>query len=433
MPDPIEVENRFQMLRYHIESTESVRSRYRLLRDFLYYLDGDYKRYETYILQMVEEVPVYVGPILWSGLDPELLESDIDFLESISEELKTLKKNKNYSDLLRRLKEVVILLHCCLNKPQEAKKYLHKIIDHQIVKEIDIESHLSKERACFSSLKDLLTDISKRMYQLSEEEKISVSRLLKQIHIIVNKESEKVLVPVVELYTDAEYTGEYGRLRRLWIEIHGQTKGEDELFQNFRIYGAEKPVNEYDKQVLTAARKLFSSQVSNMRNSFWKGGVSFELTGAIHHGSSANLAISALWYIKLLEAANQRERFTLNPNAVITGSIDEEGNILPVNQTSINPKAKAAFFSWAEYLVVPESQGHLFQEELDNLHSKYHEKNIELIPVSHLKDLFFDRRITNRKTISWLKQIYIKASHHMVTIVWILLTVLLLLLLDLLT
>lgn len=156
-------------------------------------------------------------------------------------------------------------------------------------------------------------------------------------------------------------------------------------------------LNTHFKKPLAAARKLFETNYSNRDQEKFKGGAGFELTGAIHDGNSANLAIASLWYAGLLKSTGQRERFEIHPKVVITGDIDEEEIVLPVEKESIRLKVKAAFFSWCNMLVVPYSQRKYFEDELDKLSVKYPTRRLDLIGVNQLREIFFDRRLSDHE------------------------------------
>ncbi|MDX1641904.1 MAG: hypothetical protein R3220_09425, partial [Balneolaceae bacterium] len=123
MPDPIQVESAFQDLMIHLETTVSIRHRYSLLRDFLTRLDGEYKKYETYIIQLAEEVPFYKDPITWSGLSPEEIEADIDLFEEVSNQIQATLFNTT----ILHLKEICLLLYACLNEKGKFKKIFESV------------------------------------------------------------------------------------------------------------------------------------------------------------------------------------------------------------------------------------------------------------------------------------------------------------------
>lgn len=94
MPDPIQVERQFQETIDLFETSISIRHRYYLFRGFIKSLEGSFKKYESYILQLVDELPEYADPLTWTGMDPQQIEQDLALLDSIESELHLSKKVK---------------------------------------------------------------------------------------------------------------------------------------------------------------------------------------------------------------------------------------------------------------------------------------------------------------------------------------------------
>ncbi|MDR9366643.1 MAG: hypothetical protein RI575_15000 [Balneolaceae bacterium] len=95
----------------------------------------------------------------------------------------------------------------------------------------------------------------------------------------------------------------------------------------------------------------------------------------------------------MLKASGQRERYIIHSNIAITGDIDENGVVQPVDEASIHLKAKAVFFSWASIVVIPASQRTPFEDEINRLKERYPQRTLEVISVSRLAEIFYDRRV----------------------------------------
>ncbi|NBC64347.1 MAG: hypothetical protein GVY07_01620 [Bacteroidetes bacterium] len=95
----------------------------------------------------------------------------------------------------------------------------------------------------------------------------------------------------------------------------------------------------------------------------------------------------------LSKASGQRERYRIHSNIAITGDIDENGIVQPVDKNSIRLKAKAVFFSWASIFVIPASQRTPFEDEINRLKERYPQRSLEVISVNRLAEIFYDRRL----------------------------------------
>ncbi len=394
MPDPIQVEQSFQELMRHYESTISIRHRYRLFRNFVESLEGSFKKYESYILQIVDELSEFTEPLTWTGIDPEQIELDLALLNTLNSFLQLPEKSENFQHVRKRLAEVCLLLYACLNDLRGVNHHLKISFGLPGLKEID----RSKNASLLDQLAGRLLQELQQSTGLSSAKKDQINRILQEIKEIQEEEKWKVLVPVAERYQKKSFENEeYGRLRKIFVDKYSQTEDEDKLAFNMNVYGASNPSLDVKKDLLTASRSLFESTTNNRKENYYRGGVSFEFSNALHDGNSANLAIAAIWYTRLLEDSNHREKYKLRSHSAITGDIDSDGDVLPVDDTVVSLKLRAAFFSWAKILAVPAEQRVLFAEELEKLREKYPNRNLVLIGVSNLRELFFDRRLASHQ------------------------------------
>lgn len=389
MPDPIQVERLYQELRIHFESTLSVRHQYALFRRFIERLEGSVKKFETYIIQLLDDLSVYPNPLSWSGIDPEDIELDLALLETLNKQLRLSEKSENYRRISDNLEQICLLLFSCLNDASAAGKYLKKMYSFG-----GLSSRPAGQSIILNELYKLLSAKFQNQDNISREKLMKLERLIKQIDAIQKKENGKAFVPVAEKYNQSDSSADrYGRLRKIFVEHYGAAESDDELIWNMNLYGAEKPSILHKKSPLIAARRLYESHNTKKNNRFFKGGARFEITSAVHDGESANLAISALWYSRILEASGRRERYEIDSHTALTGDIDDEGVVLPVDDNTVSLKTKAVFFSWASMLVVPAIQRDAFEKELQKLQEKYPHRKLALIGIDQLEELFYDRRV----------------------------------------
>lgn len=182
-----------------------------------------------------------------------------------------------------------------------------------------------------------------------------------------------------------------GRLRRLKVEIIGPTKNAHEIKPNFGVVGAE--IGNFAKTMESAVSAL-ADESEGTKHRFWKASIQFELPHAWHTGSSANLAMAGAFFGEQMKAEEQQELFWLNPAACITGDLDEQGNVLAVNPQTIPQKVEAAFFSWCQLLIVPSEQLTEVHEHITELNAEFPNRRLPIVGVSHLRELFYDRRVT---------------------------------------
>ncbi len=113
-------------------------------------------------------------------------------------------------------------------------------------------------------------------------------------------------------------------------------------------------------------------------------------------GGSAGLAIAALLVSVLGRLDLHKYRLSINPAIAFTGTIDETGNILAVEDSHIAGKVRAVFFSRFSRLILPAGNLDTAERELAALSRKYPERRLDLVPTSDIAAVYGDSRITGR-------------------------------------
>ena len=113
-------------------------------------------------------------------------------------------------------------------------------------------------------------------------------------------------------------------------------------------------------------------------------------------GGSAGLAIAALLVSVLGRLDLHRYRLRINPAIAFTGTIDETGNILAVEDSHIAGKVRAVFFSRFSKLILPAGNLDTAKRELAVLSRKYPERKLDLVPTSDIGTTYGDSRIMGR-------------------------------------
>jgi len=398
MNDPVQIERRFQDVMGQFEQSESIRYRYRQFTIFTEALGGDYKKYSSYLIQFISGLHQFSVPLTWFGIKPKELERYIIIMDEISSAVAELKDSRYFQNVSGRLREVCVLMYCCLNEAKPASIHVNRLFR----REMGFESYIEKlDRLKYDNLIPLLSDFLNMhrdsQADFSSTDKETFKRLGSDLQALMKIPKGNVFVPVVEKYEseDGKWI-EFGRLRKLSVEIYGMSEDRDELRRNFPVFGAEKPVMIDNDNLVLPPRKLAEEKTTWLKNKYFKGLISYELSGARHEGDSANLAIAALWHTCLIMQADGKEHYVVNPFSAISGNIQSDGKVLPVDKESIQLKVQAAFFSCCPVLIVPDEQKPLFIQELHKLKQKYPDKVLDIIGVRKFEDLFFDRRAAHQ-------------------------------------
>jgi len=334
--NPLEVEQLFSDTVYTVKQAGSERVQLFVIYEFAKKLANESDLYESYLVQITELLPELKNPLLFTGIRPEQINDVIHVFEKITEAVPELLQHDDVQHKLALLRDGAAIINTWMNFD---------------------EQELSQTRA--------------------------VSRQISQPAPMKGE----ALIPVIE-------GGEQqaaGRLRKMQVDVLGKSREKMfELKPTFGVIGAE--TGSLGVIPAKAAGKLLQQHRSGGNS--WKGSARFEQSHAWHAGRSANLALAALFYCEMLKAEKSREHFDINPAIVITGDLDEEGNVLAVEESTLKNKAEAAFFSWAQALVVPAAQLNEVLGYLEQLEEEYPQRSLTVAGVAHLKEIFYDRRLT---------------------------------------
>ena len=428
MPNPIEIEEEFQQAVGDMDGAQSFRYMYFRFFDFTERLKGDVVKYQSYLVQLLDMLPVFTVPITWSGMDPDLLVRYADQIEELSEQIHRLPP----TDVVQRLRQAAFLQYVCVSKPALAFNQWEKLMDTHLDHDVASVIPGKESQKNLLAVKEWLLGILSQ--QLSDAKTVKLLReCIHDISTITNEREFGVTIPVVEqnrsgAWDKTEYKS--GRLRSLTLHESGVSESRDILIRYFPVSGAE-PVSEVKNQsVTTVPRALAEKKYPQLAGTFFRAHLHYEINGANHDGQSSDAAVSALWFTYLTEKAETREHIRLTGQAAITGMLNEDGVIDGVDEDGIKWKVRAAFFSWIDYLVVPMSQYSQFEQELKKLQRNYHSKKCTLIGVNSVEELFYDRRLAEYHYESRMKHSLNKLKKEKFNIIGIPLILILLLIIT---
>lgn len=392
MPDPIRIEEAFQETTEAIETAQSFRYILSRFFAFIALIEGEYIKYQSYLHQLLSELPIFTLPVTWSGIDPEKLRSDANLLEKISSEIET----DSYDEVIQRLREISFLQFICVCEPEKADQVFEKMTGALL---LIGKSGNFKGTTCsnLSCVQQTIRDFSESS-ELSQSSQKTVDRLLKDILRMLSRDENTMLIPVVEensSNTVQNHQYRFGRLRKITLRESGESSARDSIIRHYPVVGAE-PVSNLENPAITSwGRKKAEEKNPVLKNRFYNTRLHFEINSAGHLGESASMAVSAMWYTFLLEKGDLRGRYTLAGDAAMTGDVNENGVILPVDPDGFERKTEAVFFSWANLFAVPAVQLQEFDRCLKKLKLSYPDRNLTLIGIENLDGIFYDRRLSD--------------------------------------
>lgn len=349
---PVKIDQLFTKLLELVRQAESERSQLYLIRYFLFSIEGEYRKYDSYIIQLLQYFPDFDHLIVFTGINPGYLNECLELVHSAAGAIPLLQSDEELRLKINRLEEGRNLVLQWLGE------YEHSEVGRQLVPELHK----------LPGVAGTATDVN---------------------------DYSNVLIPVVEL--SGLDSSSAGRLRNLRVALEGPSRMKS--YQLKPIFGVAGRETAYaGRKAAQLAGKLLEESVE--RPVKWTGQASFDLSHVWHSGGSADAAMAALFYSEMLRAEQKREFFTINPAIAITGGINPAGQIEEVNAESLDKKTEAVFYSWAQVFVVPLSQILQVSEKVKALNKLYPNRHLVIKGISDIHEIFYDRRLSLHHKLS---------------------------------
>jgi len=210
-----------------------------------------------------------------------------------------------------------------------------------------------------------------RAFEILDEIKLELDKL----HGYSNSEINTVLVE--------ENTGEYdfGNIQSLNVEIK---KVKKEKIEFCNLKDTEEDFSDLNKKIrLSLIRLTGKADLKNLSIKFYYSEIK-----NIYKGKSFLMAATLIAFCRYTQYKNNILKFKISSAAAFTGNINDNSDLLKLPDDIIKIKLSAVFFSWARYFVIPKENLVDAENELKNLKSKYPKRNLQLIGIENIKDIF---------------------------------------------
>jgi hypothetical protein len=395
MINPIEVEKRYLDLCEKFPSVPSLRQRWLLIYNFLSLVQENPVKFDSYLRQLISYFPAINDPITLTGIDPEWLRSVLRLLNEVYGQIPELNNRGRLEKARKELLGGVCLLYGFIGELEEIIHTLEIGDPSQKTGLLEWAERIEEDEEVSNFGKFEI--LSERLSQSNLAQTEVIKKVRQQWANLRKTAKPSVLIPVVEKSAQKETDFHWlGRLRSIKMKVMGISEsGRDVLNSNLLVLGAEEAEQNTAEMLMAVVRKHLNEHYPGLQSKFFELQQSYRLGHGWHTGRSSELATALLVYISILKSTDQRKRHELQSDIIITGRMHEDGTVLSVEESSINRKTEAAFFSWANKLVVPKQQESQFRQAYSDLIEEYPHKDLNIIGVKHFKDLFYDRRITS--------------------------------------
>lgn len=401
----LDVEQSFQEMMGELRLPASPRWRMTRIGTFLRLLDVARPETTSYLMEIVPllaELAVTVDPV---GLSPYVVERLVADLDEVYAAHPVLAEAVTHTDVEAALRRAAATQYAYAGDPASATA---------VLLEADIPDRTTPwMRVSSSDPLERLATYRTEAPALTPEAADALATIEATWRDRLNAAPNSTFVPIVEhVGANASAARGIGGLRRLRIDVHGRRREEDMLMTNVGVLPATSTRPLSLETPVASARHLLHVTHPALEERWYAGSLHFDAPYALHEGRSAHLAIAALFYGAVLQAEHQREQVTLAPDVALTGDLDVDGTVLPVDGGGLVKKVEAAFFSWVRCLVVPADQLSAARETVDRLQAAYPQGNLDLVGIRHLEDLFDDPRLTLRTTTGRIRHVAHSSWRH---------------------
>jgi hypothetical protein len=403
MHNPFVMEQQFQSLKNFLSYPATSRERLKRIQRFINLAVSDPAISESYVLELVQELPDIVDGHDCTGCEPYILRSLYENLLYLEHAIPALSGIERFKPMLETLRNTAIKQYAYTGNLRILFGLLDKRFIHFIPPWIQDNGGEGPPRFPYRRIE--------RAYELAKEKGDPIADAL---YTILSEWGDAppaghggdVMVPVVERLVGAEQADarDSGSLRSMRIHIHNERQGSgDDIHTGTMVFGARTNIDEMLDIPVKAARRLLAETHPNIAKRYVSAYLEFTPQYPVHEGRSANAAIAALFYTALLTYFDQRTTIKVNGSVAITGDVLESGVVKEIDAGSIRTKIRAALFSRVEYLIVPRTQFAKAEKALAEVGQFYPERHIELIGIGNIRELFYDRRLTDSVRTSFTR------------------------------
>jgi len=338
-------------------------------------------------------------------------------LPQLSERSKLIKISDFYSELILSDDRNLInayLFEFSLEFLSELKKFNCIGLPLQITEKLLAQI---TEISIYFNGHELNQDINNQIERI-EQELDTLREVLYGSHSSSIK-TEKISFPVLVRTTNVESNNTIGSLESVTIVIK-KTNDEDK----FILVPSSKEINEdFIEQIKRSF--LFALDFFGNNKKFSKYHevlIYFQNREAFFEGSSHGVSLAIGFIEELCNLYNLNLCVSIKNNITSTGLIDIRGKVLSIKDEIIIAKVELIFFSAIEYFIIPKANESMAQTKLDELKTIFPNRNLKLIPIENISDIFNYRNIIAIDKKSIFNKIYFAIKKN-----WILLTIILLL------
>ena len=268
-------------------------------------------------------------------------------------------------EFILELKKISSFYH-----PPEKTEYVIRLLERMI------------SAPCLLSYRNILEDQSSRI----KKELIELENILVGNNCPV---SQKLHYPLIESFGLINSDDTFGILETVRVRISRSKEKNSFVF----IPSHSKIDEELQKQTEISFNLAleFLRNKNKLVDNYHEVLIYFENRSAFYSGNSLGIILTIGFIEVLTDFYNLPFLLKINRNIASTGGLNEQGLVTGVSGDIIQKKLETVFFSPSELFVIPKQDELAASVKLEELKSKYPNRNLKLVFVDSLNDLL-DRR-----------------------------------------
>ena len=206
--------------------------------------------------------------------------------------------------------------------------------------------------------------------------------------------NKDISFPLLEIEPD-KIDVDYGMLGTISVQLKPNLS--DNRFHI--IPGNEEPDEMLKDQVENALNNAIkiASKYTKLKHNYWEIYIDFGLKSACYSGNSFGVLLVLKLVEEILRYYDSPTKILSNTSAAFTGSVDKNGYTKTLSKDIITQKIKIIFYSGTKIFVLPDDDLFEAKNTLQSLNAIYPNRNLRLIGIQTIDDLFNLRNVVEIK------------------------------------
>ncbi len=192
-----------------------------------------------------------------------------------------------------------------------------------------------------------------------------------------------------------KFDDDFGILSTLSVQVK-PVDDEDKFHIIPRSGEPDAEITNQAKNSLFNAVRIAGS-FTKIKHKYWDVYIDFENKTGEYTGSSFGVLLVLKLVEEILRFYDSHTKIYSNISAALTGAVNNDGNVPPLDEKIASVKTKIVFFSDIKQFVIPQEDYIFSRNTLRKLQLQYPDRHLKLIGIQSIDDLFDLRNVVDIK------------------------------------